>query len=481
MSAAAPLRSRVREALEDAGLARGSLLVVAVSGGPDSLALLHLLHSLSAETGIRLHGAHMDHGLRGEESAADARFVSTEFGRLGLACTCERADVLAYRSERKLSIEEAARDVRYAFLARVAGRQGADAVALGHTADDQAETVLMRLLRGSGLAGLRGMSPLSHRASTGGSLALVRPLLDVTRAEVAEFCRELGLVPRDDASNSSTDMLRNRVRIQLLPHLENYNPSVRQALLRLARSSATDLAYIEEQVNAAMSTLASQTDEGVAIDRGAFSRLHPAIQAHALRRAFAMCRGSARDLGLYHVEEMTRLIGERAGTSLDLPGGVTFTVGYERALLSRGLPEACPLPPLDGCHALAVPGVSRAGPWTVTARPAESGDHSVTDRPRALADGPPFAASLDAAMLGASVWLRTRVLGERFQPLGMSHTKKLQDFMVDEKIPRGWRERVPLLVTPRGVAWVIGCRVAEWARAGQGNAPQLEMRVELRN
>ena len=478
MSAAALFRARVRQALEDAGVARGSLLVVAVSGGPDSLALLHALHSLRPETEIRLHGAHLDHGLRGEESAADARFVAAEFRRLGLAGTCERADVPAHRRERKLSLEEAARDVRYAFLARVAERHGADAVALGHTADDQAETVLMRLLRGSGLAGLRGMSPLSRRASAAGSVALVRPLLDVTRAEVAEFCRELGLAPRDDASNASTDMLRNRVRLELIPHLETYNPSARRALLRLARSSARDLAYLEEQVDAAMSTLASRTDEGLAIDRDAFTRLHPAIQAHALRRAFAMCRGSTRDLGQYHVDEMTRLIRGRAGTSLDLPGGVRFVVGYERALLSRGLCDACPLPPLEGCHGLTIPGESRAGPWTVTARLAERSAPPDAAQRRNRADGSPFAASLDAASIGASAWLRARVPGERFRPLGMSRSKKLQDFMVDEKIPREWRGRVPLLVTPRGVAWVVGYRVAEWAGAGQGDGPRLELTVE---
>ena len=481
MSAASRLRASAREALVDAGLARSGLLVVAVSGGPDSLALLHALHSLSPETGIRLHGAHLDHGLRGDESAADARFVAAEFRRLGIAGTCARADVPAYRRERKLSLEEAARDVRYAFLARVAERQGADAVALGHTADDQAETVLMRLLRGSGLAGLRGMSPLSRRASTGGSVALVRPLLGVTRSEVSQFCRELGLAPRDDASNASTDMLRNRVRLELIPHLETYNPSVRRALLRLARSSARDLAYVEEQVDAAMPTLASRTDEGVALDRDIFTRLHPAIQAHALRRAFAVCRGSARDLEQYHVDAMARLICGRAGTSLDLPGGVRFLVGYERALLSRGAGDACLLPPLDGCHDIAIPGESRAGPWTVTARLAERSAPSDAAQPRNLADGPPFAARLDAASVGASACLRARVPGERFRPLGMAHTKKLQDFMVDEKIPREWRDRVPLLVTPRGVAWVVGCRVAEWARAGRGNAPQLEVRVEPRN
>ena len=478
MNAAARLRTRVRGALVDAGLARGSLLVVAVSGGPDSLALLHALHSLSPDLALRLHGAHLDHGLRGAASDADARFVTEEFRRLGLANTCERADVAAYRRERKLSLEEAARDVRYAFLARVAERQGADAVALGHTADDQAETVLMRLLRGSGLSGLRGMSALSRRAYAGGSVALVRPLLAMTRSEVVAYCRELGLAPREDASNASTDMLRNRVRLELIPHLETYNPSVRRALLRLTRSSARDLDFVEEQVDAAMADVASRTSDGVALERRGFTSLHPAIQAHSLRRAFAMCRGSYRDLEQYHVDAMARLIQGRAGTSLDLPAGVRFQVGYECALMKLGDPDASSLPPLKGCHRVLIPGESRAGPWSVSAAFADGTGPHETARPRRLAEGPPYAARLDATRVGKSAWLRTRVAGERFQPLGMSHTKKLQDFMVDEKIPREWRDRVPLLVTPRGVAWVAGCRVAEWASPGQDGGWQFELRIE---
>ena len=158
-----------------------------------------------------------------------------------------------------------------------------------------------------------------------------------------------------------------------------------------------------------------------------------------------------------------------------------FLVDYGRALLSHGPRDVCPLPRLDGCHDLAIPGESRAGPWRVTVRYAEPGAPLETPPRRKLADGPPFAARLDAARVSASVHLRTRAPGERFQPLGMSHTKKLQDFMVDEKIPREWRERVPLLVTPRGVAWVVGCRVAEWASPGQGDGTQLEVRMDMGN
>ena len=477
MSAAARLLRGVRDALVGAGIARGKLLVVAVSGGPDSLALLHALHSLSGELGLRLHGAHLDHALRGAASDADARFVEGEFRRLSIPYTCDRADVSGYRRAHKLSLEEAAREVRYDFLARVAARQHADAVALGHTADDQAETVLMRLLRGSGLAGLGGMRTLSSRSHTAGEIALVRPMLAAPRADTVAYCRELGLSPRQDASNASTAMLRNRVRLELIPQLESYNPAVRRALLRLARSSARDMAYIEEQVDAALPAVLSRTPDGVTLDRAAFAQLHPSIQAHLVRRAYAMARGESRDLEQYHVDETARLMGGSAGKSLALPGGVRFAVGYERASLTLGAPDACPLPPLEGRHRLAIPGQTLAGGWRVIV--AFVGRDGAGETPRHDdSSGPPYTALLDAAGIGEDAWLRTREPGERFQPLGMSHTKKLQDFMVDAKIPREWRDRVPLLVTPSGVAWVAGHRVAHWGRARDGERA-LEVRLEL--
>ena len=476
MNPAARVRRAVRAALESVGLARGKLLVVAVSGGPDSLALLHALHSLSGELGLRLHGAHLDHALRGAASDADARFVAGEFRRLRVAHTCERADVAAYRRAHKLSLEEAAREVRYDFLARVAAQNDADAVALGHTADDQAETVLMRLLRGSGLAGLRGMRTLSARSHAIGEIALVRPLLAVPRADTVAFCREQGLSPRRDASNESTEMLRNRVRLELIPQLESYNPAVRRALLRLARSSARDMAYIEGQVDAALPAVASRTPGGVTLDRAAFARLHPSIQAHLVRRAYAIVRGESRDLEQYHLDETVRLMGGSAGKSLALPGGVTFAVGYDQATLTLGDPAPCPLPLLEGRHRLAIPGNTTAGEWQVSAAFAER--DGPDERTRDAESGPPYTALLDAAGIGDTAWLRTREPGERFQPLGMTHTKKLQDFMVDAKIPREWRDRVPLLVTPRGVAWVAGHRIAHWARARNGSQA-LRVRLEL--
>ena len=223
-----------------------SPILVAVSGGPDSLALLLLLARLREALGLTLHVAHLNHGLRGADAEDDAQFVKETANSLGLPATMGAEDVKSYAAGRGLSPEEAAREARYAFLTTVAAEHGAAAAALGHTADDQAETVLMHVLRGSGLTGLAGMSALSYRpAAQGGErVALLRPLLDATREETAAYCRWRGFAPRDDATNRSLEFTRNKIRLELLPFLNSYNPRIREGLLRLSAAAAHDQDYI---------------------------------------------------------------------------------------------------------------------------------------------------------------------------------------------------------------------------------------------
>ena len=275
---------------------QGALIVAAVSGGPDSLALLHALSRLRGRLGLRLHAAHLDHRLRGEESEADARFVERACGGIDVPVTVDRADVPALRRSRGLSMEEAAREARYAFLSALCERLGADAVATGHTSDDRAETVLMNIVRGAGLAGLRGIEPAAERRFYGRRVLLVRPLLEVTGEETAAYCRALRLVPREDSSNRSTDILRNRVRLSLMPLLEEYNPSVREALVRLSVSASRDLDYVESQVDALWSGIAEEGDGYVAMDARALSGTAAGPRYHLLRRAVLAVKGDLKDV-----------------------------------------------------------------------------------------------------------------------------------------------------------------------------------------
>ena len=266
------LEAQVVDAARRLGPAPGDLLVVAVSGGPDSLALLHALARTRRATSLRLHAAHLDHGLRGEESEADAAFVSDACRGLGVELTAETEDTDAFRKTHRLSLEDAARRLRYRFLARVVAEQGARAVAVGHTIDDQAETVLMNIIRGAGLTGLRGMSESTVRRIEGSDVHVVRPFLaGVSRSDTEAYCEALGLEPRHDSSNSSMLMLRNRIRHELMPSLARINPGVRDAVLRLSTSARRDLEYVERAVDAAWAAVVEAREAAVSWSTGPLS------------------------------------------------------------------------------------------------------------------------------------------------------------------------------------------------------------------
>ena len=437
----------------------GCVLVVAVSGGPDSLTLLGLLHNLAQRYPLRLHVAHLNHGLRGSESDGDARFVQETCHRLEIPVTIERADVPALRARYHLSWEAAARKARYDFLARVADTVGASAVALGHTADDQAETVLLHLLRGTGIRGLQGMLTISrwHSRDEARDVALVRPLLQVTRQETEAYCAGLGLVPRHDSSNLQDRFTRNRIRRGLMPQLRRYNPAVREALTRLASTVTQDVGYIDQQVQEAWPSIATREPWGMRLRRDAFNRLHPSLQAHTLQRTYAEVAGEASELNLAQVESMRRLAEQGAGLSLSLGHRLRFFTSYQDLLMTRETPGS-PWPSLEQ-RGLPLPGELCTQGWRIRLRRLPSAELA-----QAYVHDAPFCAYLSRDAVGEKLWVRTRKAGDRFQPLGMEETKKLKEFMIDAHIPRVSREGVPLVVGEKGIVWVVGWRIAHWAR-----------------
>ena len=490
--AVARLEALVRDALEACGLAGGARLVVAVSGGPDSLAMLYALSRLRGELDLDLYGAHLDHGLRGEASDSDSRFVAETFDRLGIPSTIERADVPSFQKRHRLSPEEAAREVRFAFLARLVQERSAHAAAVGHTSDDQAETVLMHIVRGAGVTGLRGMQLLARRKAGGREVSVVRPLLRSSRNETAAYCRALQLAPRLDESNLSTVFTRNRVRLELLPLLQQFNPNVRDALLRLSSNAQMEVEYLDSVVGGLWDEAVRQAPRHVALNRRLLSGLVPAIRTHLLRRAIACLEGGLGGFEQKHIDEMVRLAAGPAGRAVDLPGGLRFMVGYEEvAVASRGAndDDLCPLPPLNGEHPLSVPGDTTAGRWrisiavvernpgTATRPPANAGHARFPEFARGTSDAAAeLTAELGLEALEGTTLLRRRRPADRFQPLGMAGSKSLQDFMVDAKVPRWCRDRVPLVVSKNGIACVVGWRVADWARVRETDARRLELR-----
>ncbi len=435
----------------------GETLVIGVSGGPDSICLLHTLVNLRETLSIHLHIAHLDHALRGEESTADARYVATLAEKLGIPATIVKEDVRAYQAEKRLTLEEAAREVRYSFLARVAESVRAGRVVVGHTRDDNIETILLHIIRGTGTRGLRGLLPVSPWPYPRTSTTLVRPLLPVSREETLAYCRQHNLAPRLDTSNLSLSPLRNRVRLELLPILEGYNPRIREALLRTARIAGDDLAYLDMETALTWAEVARMEGDAVIIDRQGFLRQPPALQRNLLRMAVEAKLGTLKDIEARHIEEMMETVLKPAGRKIHLPGGLIFSVEYERYLLGPEPEAIAPYPPLEGEYALTVPGLTVLPGWRVEA--------TVTERAGTLDRcAGAFTACLDFDRAGNVLAVRGRRRGDRFQPLGLGETKKLGEFMIDARIPQAWRDRVPIVVSPRGIVWVAGWRIDEKVR-----------------
>ena len=447
-------------------------LVAGVSGGPDSVCLLHVLAGIKRSLGVKLHVAHLNHLLRGAESDADADYVARLASGLGIPATIERRDVKAYRKERRLTLEEAAREVRYAFFAEVARSIDGDTVAVGHTADDQVETILLHLIRGTGLTGLRGMQPLgTWRSPDGTELRLARPLLEIEREETESYCTAEGLYPRSDSSNRLPDQLRNRVRTQLIPLLQKYNPDIKEVLLRTARAADADLGYIDEEVSKLWGTVATERPEGIAIDRAGFSCLPIALKRHLIRSALRQVLGELQDIESVHIESLLEAMSRPAGKKISLPRNLSFYGDYDHGLIAVNGAVASPFPVLEGEYRLDVPGVTEFSGWRVRSSIIDQHEEGNESELRACFD-------FDA--VGDRLTVRGRRCGEKFQPLGMESTKKLQDFMVDARIPRHWRDRVPLVCSTRHIIWVVGSRIDHRARVRPTTRHVLRLEFEHR-
>jgi len=465
------LEQRVIDFIREHNLfSAGDRLVVAVSGGADSVCLLHILMRWRKELGVELHIAHLNHQLRGAESDSDAGYVSDLVSRLDVPATIERRDVAAYRDQKGISLEEAAREVRYSFLAEVARGIGTSKVVVGHTRDDHIETIVMHLLRGAGTTGLCGLQPRSvlPYGENSGQLEIVRPLLELTRQETLGYCQRYNLAPRSDSSNVSPSFLRNRVRLELLPVLRSYNPGIDKALLRLADIAGDDVSFIEKQTSLLWKKLASEEDDIIYLDMSQMVASPRAMQRQIFRRAIKQLRGNLKDVEADHIEAMMDFLSKPAGKKLCLPDGLTLSTEYGRLVLASAQASICPLPPLKGISNINIPGETVLPGWRVR---ADIIGQVVSDE-----DG--LAASFDLNEVGKELTVRQRRPGDRFQPLGMSQAKKLQDFMVDSRIPRSWRDRVPLICSPEQILWVVGWRIDDRVKVTENTKDVLHLQFE---
>lgn len=433
-----------------------SLVIVGVSGGADSLALLHVLHQLSPYLRYRLHAATFNHGLRGEAGAEDVRFVRHTAEAWGIPVTDGAADVRELARREKMSIEAAARRARYDFLADVARQTGAARVAVGHHAGDQAETVLLHLLRGAGIGGLAGMAFQSLLPGHP-DLHLIRPLLNITRAEIEAYCRANNLHPRQDITNADVTYLRNRLRHETLPHLQTLNPQITRVLAQLADIAAVENDYAEGQLKPILDGATRDSGERVSLDRDTFMRLHPALARRFVAWAAGQVAGSKQDIEYKHIVAAVAVARRgRLGAAAELPGGLRLRVDYKTIIIERA---AAPLPetniPLldDGAEIpVSIPGMTPVSSQWALIVSLESPN---TAPPLPEAEGSGLRAVLTIPE-GSTVTLRTRRDGDRFAPPGLNgHTQKVSRWMVNRKVPLHLRDRLPLLTVNGIIAAII--------------------------
>jgi tRNA(Ile)-lysidine synthase len=467
---------------QECHLVPNQLLIVGVSGGADSLFLLDVL----SRSDFSIAVAHYNHGLR-LDADLDARFVEKQAQTRGLPFYFQEGDVRKFADSQSMSIEEAARELRYRFLFSQAERVNAQAVLVGHTANDQVETVLMHIFRGSGLAGLKGILPVLVTTPWSANIPLVRPLLTMWRDEIVEYLADQGIEPVFDASNSDLGFLRNRIRNVLIPDLRTYNPAIEKNIIQMADILRGDFEILEKHVEDIWDEGLVEMNPGYISYRGDWLAAQPVgLQRQLIRKGIGIIRKATRDMDFNMVERAVKFINlPTQSGALSLARGISIRLQYDKILLlddsinvlAGNWPQLIPGEQLE----LNVPGTLplEAG-WTIHAA-YSIGDVGVI-KCKVEDNTDPFQAWIDADKVRLPLQIRGRLPGDRFVPLGMDgRSQKMSDLMVNKKLPAKARTNWPLIISASDIIWVTGLQLGHDVRLTENthNVIHLRLRREL--
>jgi tRNA(Ile)-lysidine synthase len=413
-------------------------IVIGVSGGADSMSLLHVLYSMQQEYELKLTAVHIHHGLRGKEADEDADFVSNICSQYQIPYVLYRFDIGQEAKLRKLTEEEAGRMMRYTAFEEVLQKKGAQKIAVAHTTNDQAETLLMRLMRGTGLQGLGGIPPVRG--------PIIRPLIGCTREEVETYCKQYQVLFRNDSSNHTELYTRNKIRIHLIPWLQKeLNPTVVDILNQTSILLQEEERYMDEQAQMLFEQVVGVRQDGESIELHVSKLLsvHPVMRKRILRKAILCVRESLKDIGFGHIVDMEGLLQKQTGKKINLPGKILVEKQYDilkiykKTIVHKGyfyeIQEKSPLFIVElGQYVRAI------------VYPKEN----FTDFSHSV-----YTKTFDYDKIKNGIQIRTRLTGDRIQLRG---NKKLKDFFIDEKVPRDSRDKVPLVTDGQQIIWVVG-------------------------
>jgi tRNA(Ile)-lysidine synthase len=435
-------------------------VVIGVSGGPDSVALLHILLKIAPRFSLRLGVAHLNHSLRRYDSDKDAEFVESLANAFDLPCYVQKRDVRRFQTENRLSLEEAARCVRYEFLNDIAKTNQYNKIALGHHADDNAELVLMNLFRGTGTLGLSGIPPVRDDR-------IIRPLIKLSRVDIIDFLNQNRLKCVFDISNADTRHTRNRVRHDLMPLLKTgYNPNISETLNRLSSIVRSEEEWIEDIVHPFFQKTVLRVQKNhIALSVPALNRFHRALQRRVIRMALAKAKGDLRRIGYANIDSVIGLLAKKSSCGkIDLPDGIRIQRDDETIHIYRGQSRRTDSnQDNDGWDAISFEyQIEKFEPVFVkeikaTIRFAEMRIEKMPD----YRSAGQHADFFDKDALNLPMVLRNFRPGDAFRPLGMSGTQKLKKFFIDKKVPRRERQKCPILLSGGKIIWVVGHRIDE--------------------
>lgn len=445
--------------LENQIIEKGEKVLVGVSGGPDSVCLLHVLLSLSDCLDIKLWAIHINHMLRAQEAAEDEAYTADLCRRMGIPLAIRHVDVAEIARESGMSLEEAGRKARYSEFRKYADTIGADKIAVAHNRNDQAETVMMHIIRGAGMAGLVGMVYKSG--------ALIRPLLNIYRSEIEQYCKAVGISPRTDSTNLISVFTRNKVRLELFPYIDrNFNANVTDSLCRLSSLAFIDNEYLEQCALDAYTKCKIETgDERVALELEHIGKLHPAILSRVMRYAIADAAGGVKGIGNVHYLSILELIKKgKTGAHIELPGGLSANISYGTINILHKQIKKSPFIKKSEAHhdfdrSIAIPGITEVKELGAIVKasiePVENIDNYGTMGYNSLVQ------FFDYDSLKRGINIRNRRNGDIFKPVGSGGTKKLKKYFIDCKIPRELRYNIPLICAGNEVVWIIGYKISD--------------------
>ena len=453
-------------------------VLIGVSGGPDSVTLLNVLLSFKKKYNLSFFIAHLDHMLRGEESDKDVNFVKNLAQELGLYCEVKSCNLKKIAQKEHLTLEEAAREYRYKFYLETAKKIKANKIALGHNADDQAETILMRFLRGSGLEGLMGIPPVRDK--------IIRPLIECSREEIEEYCQEHKIGYRIDSSNKEVIYFRNKIRLELLPLLsKDYNKNIKDITLRLRNIVSEVSAYLDQETEFFFKKVAKRENlEKVIIDLKKFTSLHPALKRRIIRKSIKVVKGDLYSISFKHNSEILKLTEYQLGEKeIYLPDDIRVNKIYNKIIIYKKRISKNQIEEIPATweYNILIPGKTEIKSLNIEVeiKILDSADIKPSLYLKRKKSKREF---IDYNKVKLPFKLRNRRSGDKFCPLKMKGFKKVKDFFIDNKIPKSHRDLIPLLVDGEDkIIWIVGMRLDNRVKVDSNTKKVLSVKIKAKN